>query len=423
MVHFNHFPEFIEPYSETEVYVEYSEAIFKHWSDDSGQAVYAIEVPGSTAYEFEVAFNRRNNTPNVVVNFKTLSTIIPALGPGGTLDIGGWKHNGIMTFSLTGTSGKFAVFDASNWMQTFLPVWGARSLRYLCLPGSHDAGMSKRGTGTAFATDDNIITQHVNIEEQLKLGVRYLDLRIVISNGQFFTGHYSNIKPDGFLGGVVHSIVGWQGANGQSLDDIIKDVNRFTASHTELIVLQISHAINTDVGQPNYRGFTSDEWSRLMKKLTGINNRLSKPVADFTKLTLNECIGAGKSAVVIMIDGYSPNENEGFHPMSTFQLVDNYSDTNNYDRMKTDQLDKMRQAATNLNKCFLLSWILTQQGITDVTFDPILKMAEKANNGIGEAVAACTPTEFPNIFLIDGISKDVPLFDSVMKINKRIETA
>ena len=64
-----------------------------------------------------------------------------------------------------------ANLPSSTWWQ---------ALQQLALPGSHDAGMSTF-TGGRGAVACNSVTQSLDIGQQLALGVRYFDLRPVVS--------------------------------------------------------------------------------------------------------------------------------------------------------------------------------------------------------------------------------------------------
>lgn len=44
---------------------------------------------------------------------------------------------------------------------------------------------------TIFAAVASVATQYTSVEEQLKLGVRYVDIRLVQHRGQWVCGHYS----------------------------------------------------------------------------------------------------------------------------------------------------------------------------------------------------------------------------------------
>lgn len=121
---------------------------------------------------------------------------------------------------ITGTEdlGYWTSSDPSpDWMQQIWEVIGNRKLRHICMPGSHDAGISLLQARTPFATKENTQTQMSDVYGQLMLGSRYFDIRPVIANrGQFYTGHFGNILGLG----------NFQGGIGQTIDDIIENVNR-----------------------------------------------------------------------------------------------------------------------------------------------------------------------------------------------------
>jgi hypothetical protein len=171
-----------------------------------------------------------------------------------------------VNFILTGdeTLGYWSsVSPPTAWMSTILDVIGDRQLRYICMPGSHDAGMSVINGDTLLVESSNVITQrfseslnpdslpvslsrsrishfhfffalgtgdsywfvtvpnsamlilYADIGQQLLKGSRYFDVRPVIGDGgQFLTGHYS----------APSSPV--LGANGEYLSDIVDEVNK-----------------------------------------------------------------------------------------------------------------------------------------------------------------------------------------------------
>ncbi|HEY7767962.1 MAG TPA: hypothetical protein VIB55_07250, partial [Longimicrobium sp.] len=212
------FPDTIAAGTTASVYVEWSQGFFEHSGDDAGEVTYTL---GPSGANFQVQARAGNGFDLRVVLTDIATTGNPK---GSTIDLG-WQHDGNVTFILAGTEGSYTSSNPpAAWMQQNLGVLGGRSLRHLCIPGSHDAGMSVYTSGTAFATRCNTLTQTSGILGQLQFGVRYFDIRPVISAGQYLTGHYGNI-------GQINS---WQGANGQSIASIISDVNAFTGANQEL---------------------------------------------------------------------------------------------------------------------------------------------------------------------------------------------
>lgn len=96
--------------------------------------------------------------------------------------------------------------------------------------------MSVNTGQTPFVTEDQCLCQSMSVYGQLVSGSRFLDIRPVVAGGKFATGHYS----------MVGKAVGWQGMNGERIKDIIADVNRFTADNRELVIINLSHDIDTD---------------------------------------------------------------------------------------------------------------------------------------------------------------------------------
>ena len=268
--------------------------------------------------------------------------------------------------------------------------------------------MSQFNSHTAFAATCNTITQTNSIGGQLSLGSRYFDIRPVISAGQYYTGHYS----------LVSQINSWQGANGESIASIVNDVNAFTANNKELVILYLSHDLNTDAGNNNYPGFDQDEWNSLFAILKGINNLYVAPAdANLTKLTLNQFIGNNKAAVVLIVDptnsgiqlgSYAGN---GFFPATALNLFNSYSNTNDLPTMTSDQLSKMKAERTPPNlSYFLLSWTLSQDN-TEVTTcaigtaNSILDLANIANQALpGTLLQNVSSNCYPNIIYTDNVS-------------------
>lgn len=321
-----------------------------------------------------------------------------------------------------------------NWMEKNLSMLGNRTLREICLPGSHDAGMSKLASGTFFAHTCNVVTQSSPIGDQLAFGARYFDIRPVISAGKYLTGHYNDTGT---------APLNWQGGNGESIDSIIESVNAFVTEYKELVILKISQDLNTDVGNSAYRGFNQEEYNAFMAKLVGLTNLYinNYPTTDLTQIPLNILLSNGScGTVLVIVDPKTPDislgsyAQRGIYPMSSFPLIDEYSDKNEPLPMIQDQIQKM--IANKKNSCyFLLSWTLTQsneQAATCFTNPPffvrwfidevlsILQLSDKANPLLynNEALLqACTPNCFPNILYVDNVSPSIGLVEMALTIN------
>ncbi|MDE1475591.1 hypothetical protein [Xenorhabdus bovienii] len=282
-------------------------------------------------------------------------------------------------------------------MQDNLDLLGEVTLNDLCIPGSHDAGMNVYMSGTAFTSSCNTLTQSNNIQGQLNLGIRYFHIRPVISGGHFLTGHYKKI-------------IAWQGANGES---IVDGINAFTAINNELIIIRISHTLNTDVGVFSYRYFSGDEWKRLFYELDKINNLYKYEEKDnIRNLTLNTLTNKiTRSAVLFIIQNSDISLGErykqGFLYLNDFNMYDSYSNTEDLFNMGSDQFKKMHDYAPSYY--FLLSWTLTQSSVQAVTCattisDSIKELANQANDALVDYVyPRITKMEYPNIVHIDNV--------------------
>lgn len=146
-------------------------------------------------------------------------------------------------------------------MHQSLRTRGDRPLSQICIPGTHDAAMG--GLTCAHQLLEDIVarftpTQSQSIDRQLELGSRYLDIRPEMSHRAGWTGHNDSTF----------------GALGQSMQSIINAVNAFTAKHQELIILNLSHATQTD---DNFIPLNQGEWNQLLKQLSKLNNRSAGP--------------------------------------------------------------------------------------------------------------------------------------------------
>jgi len=292
-----------------------------------------------------------------------------------------------------------------NWMQANLSTLGNRTLRNLAIPGSHDAGMSSfsDNSKTGFATEDNTRTQKLDLGGQLAAGARYFDIRPVISNGILRAGHYSFVAP----------IKSFQGANGQLVSDMIDQINAFTKDNKELIVLNLSHDLNTDLPNDSFREFNQAEYDRLFNDLLRLQGRFVAPgdpaTVDLTTLKLNDFIGRGNAAVVLIVEPASISlgnfANQGFYKYAQFNAFNSFADKDDANVMIEDQLNKLNeQRPANY---FLLSWTVTQQKEQVIIGPSILDLADTANALIfTKLMPALSNDKFPNIVFLDDFRSD-----------------
>ena len=332
----------------------------------------------------------------------------------------GFEEDGTVSFILVGDA-KLGFFSNLNsyskdWMHNSLPLIGNKELNKICITGSHDAGMYEMNTNTTYAHECNTLTQDHGIYKQLEYGARYFDIRPVIDNAKYHTGHYG--KP-GWT-------TGWQGADGGSIDDVIKDINKFTKDHKELIILDLSHDLNYDPSPA--RGFSQSEWDKLYEKLNGINNLYTYNQSKRLKfLTLNDLIKDSSRVIIIVGKSHLPSSSKyyrkGFFHENQFSIYNKYYGDNDWEGMRDDQVIKMKAHATS--KYFLMSWTLTQSETEAsdcyVTNSSSIKtLAKMANQHMPNNVFANTnKTYYPNILYTDLITTNNAALIS-MAINYRL---
>jgi len=394
------FPEAIRAGEHQKVYIEWQTGMFITTEDDSGEVTYTL-ADGS-------AFTLQARAKHDFMLDVCFSNLVTVDHPQGTTVPLGWKHDGNVDFILAGKTGHYVStgLNGADWMQNNISLLGNLPLRNMCITGSHDAGMSVFTSGTAGAFECNTLTQSNSIRDQLMLGARYFDIRPVISAGQYYTGHY------GYLLNTS-----WQGANGQSVRAVIDDINNFTSQHRELIVLNLSHSLNTDAGR-DYRAFTQQEWDGLFSELRSISDLYisSDPDVDLTRLTLGQFI-SGQPAVVVILeldDGDKDKihlpaglQGQGFYLYSSFNAYNSYAEKNDVGVMADDQFGKMRENMPS--SYFLLSWTLTQSPLQATTCktglaSSIRELADEANEQLATLLSPqVTRNNYPNIIYVDNV--------------------
>lgn len=284
--------------------------------------------------------------------------------------------------------------------------------------------MSRVRYSTAGSWASNTMTQETNILEQLNAGARYLDIRPVISHASYYTGHYT--KTDSF---------GWQGSAGESIDEMIAEVNEFTSSNAELVILHLSHTANTDT---DYSPFDEKEWESLLYKLYKNLNHLYRADSDavLTRIPLKTFISSGP-AVVVVVDELSKSfldskgyTGRGFFYKTAFPLRGTNADDDRLDVIRRDQYNKLQNFNANkqADEIFLVSWTITMYGGNNV--DPLDHLTTRANimnNHLAE-VGGSPPYNSPflwggnsllkpHIIMVDNIKTDKHLVSLAAAFN------
>lgn len=168
------------------------------------------------------------------------SPIFVTAPPNKIIDQGWAQHRESVSAWFDGTIvvisgvGPFAVSSTESgsgaWMSQSLGWLGTRSLLRICMPGSHNSGVTKSSAivPSPAILLSAIVCQNGSIYDQLRCGVGCSDIRPACSNKRgFHAGHY---------------LVDRQlGRGGQSIDDIVNNLSGFLRYNPDLVILPISH--------------------------------------------------------------------------------------------------------------------------------------------------------------------------------------
>ena len=287
------------------------------------------------------------------VTFDEGAQVSVAAQNGLAVQVHSWPQAGNMLYFSTSI-----ITDRSRWMSDRVSELGNLPLRDLVLPGSHSGGMYLT------QTSDSSKTQDMSVYGQLIYGLRWFDLRV--------TFIYTKL---------VHDLVIYQDEPspefGPKLTDVLDDIRKFMErGGRELIILKFSH----------FESIGTDEWNLMVKE---IDDRVGswlyrgplpagKRLAD---LTLNEYGGA----VLLVVDGdwamNDPRPGYWVYRDATaenpaegdLRVYDEYSRTNDYNEMSTDQINKFfsyngtcTDAVYSACDLFLLSWTLTTTSVESI---------------------------------------------------------
>ncbi|OAA55282.1 Pectin lyase fold/virulence factor [Niveomyces insectorum RCEF 264] len=193
-------------------------------------------------------------------------------------------------------------FGPNDWMHQLYDVLKDRQLRHIVMSGSHDAGMSTISNAwIGLGDSSNTQTQGLGMYDQLRVGSRWFDMRLVsVRDGGYWAAHVNEETNDAPLG-----------ATGATLDSLIDDINKFTAeSPGEIIVWWIKYMVdlNTNVPAGKGRYWNADKANDFYKQLERINNRCPGMSAEPTKFGEQKARAffdknGGAGCVLLMTDG------------------------------------------------------------------------------------------------------------------------
>ncbi|KKK12535.1 hypothetical protein AOCH_000070 [Aspergillus ochraceoroseus] len=391
---------------------QYTTAAGKDAVDDNGEAYYSIE---GTSKQFVIRATTHipdTHWRRTVIDLSGMGLgqreySDPAAETSVTLVITGSESYGFIT-SLT--------YGAVNWMKEIYDVIKDRPLQHIVIPGTHDSGMSTISDKiVSLGTTPNTQTQALSIYNQLRVGARWFDLRLMsvhqldTSDYEFYAAHVNDETADVPVGNT-----------GESLSDIIQEINQFTSENPgEVIFFHLRYLIgirNIPSG-PIYWG--NDTVDAFFTQLEKINNRCGNLDTDvhFQHQKTSYFMGQndGSGCVIFLLDGSnlktgvtSSSVSDGFYPAGQMGIDDHWSDLANTQPMAENQISVwsgIERVKPFSNDEFLISQWLVSADVVTTTALTIQNIAILPTNPAlyWAGVNAMSPQKWPNVLLVDYI--------------------
>ncbi|KAK3994196.1 PLC-like phosphodiesterase [Cladorrhinum sp. PSN332] len=293
-----------------------------------------------------------------------------------------------------------------------------RPIRHLIMPGTHDAGMSTISNKiVSLGTEYNTQTQGINIYDQLRAGSRWFDLRIASihpnddagKNNGFWILHINDELAETAIGN-----------SGESLDDVVNEVNRFTRENPgEVIFFTVRYL----VGRFNVPNRGPIYWSPkvlndFISKLRGINNRC--PNLDLSTGFQNQKAkyfmdqNNGKGCVVLMLNGQNlkglekESVADGIYNTGRMQVRDQWSDKMKVNEMAPDQVSNwqalQRGGSADYGQFYIGQWLVTPDAIASTAMGLENFAVQQTNPSLyWSGVNSITPDRWPNVLMVDYI--------------------
>ncbi|KAI7915386.1 glucan 1 [Pyricularia oryzae] len=383
----------VDPGFSPQVSLEYGPGTF---TDCNGEAGYQLNGTGSK-FQIRATTNDKDKDNKMRAQYK-FDFPVSGVQQGAVYEMSSRGNDRAVNFVLTG-SDKVGYWSSLNppvaWMTQLLPVMGGRKLRHISMLGSHNAGISVR-TGGTIGPSDASICQGVDVLGQLQAGARWFDVRPVIGNGgQLLTGHYSGQKAPVF------------GISGQAIDDIVGNVNAFTRDNAELVVLSLTHAMQTD---EKYRDLDDGEWDRVFDAMEKLDNRCGGLKGQIPDMKLGDLIGKGRACVIVLADGGKVRPDKGiYRPGDSFDFIERWSNVDKAADMAADQESWVR-ANRNLvaddkarkDKFAISQWILTVKSVSVLTSSIEDYALNRAYDPVfWRGYSSWSPWSYPSVVLMD----------------------
>lgn len=263
--------------------------------------------------------------------------------------------------------------DTSNWM-TLLD--DSLSLKQICIPGSHDAGMYSAnipveinspfvqgpvkqaidGAVTLFAKG-LAQTQHKNIYEQLKSGVRYFDIRAKLYQNEFYIYHGPAYGP--MLKTVLADINKFrEEAKGETIILNFSHFERFDSSVDAKFVDELAASFKTeylfDVEKHKNAAGVYNHSQLFDFPLSELRGKIILLIEDNSAMYNNEVMAQKRKGIYYLFKGNQINADAVY----TVKIFDQYADKEVCEEMVKDQSAKFGNFNNN-EELFLLNWTLT----------------------------------------------------------------
>ncbi|KAL2820904.1 PLC-like phosphodiesterase [Aspergillus cavernicola] len=325
-----------------------------------------------------------------------------------TLVITGSNHHGFMA-SLTHGRG--------NWMKQMYDVIKDRPLQHIVMPGTHDSGMSTiSGEIVSIGSVANTQTQALNIYDQLRVGARWFDLRIIsvhqsnLNDYAFWVAHVNDENADVPVGNT-----------GESLADIINEVNRFTAENPgEIIFFNVRYLVGlrrVPLGGPIR--WNNDIMNNFFNQLKQINNRCGNldTSVQFQRQKASWFMDRnnGAGCVIFLLNGANLQDGvprasiaDGLYRAEQMPVHDNWSNKPTTQPVAENQITvwsaNPRVQPFSHDEFLISQWLVSADAVstTALTIQNIAIMP--TNPALYWAgVNALSPTKWPNVLLVDYI--------------------
>ncbi|KAL2128648.1 hypothetical protein VTI74DRAFT_8894 [Chaetomium olivicolor] len=380
--------------------------------DDAGEAYYRVDSTDKTFALRMKSYIPSSDPRRVVLDLSGMG-----LGqreyvfPGGETSV---------SLVITG-SNRFG-FQASlrhgpgNWMRQMYGVIQDRPVRHLIMPGTHDAGMSKiTNKIVSIGSEQNTQNQGINIYDQLRAGSRWFDLRVgsihpndnAGQNNGFWVMHVNDEMATLAIGNT-----------GESLEEVISEVNHFTAENPgEIIFLTFRYLI----GRYEFPDRGAILWSsailgQFFSKLRLINNRC--PNLDTTTGFQNHKASyfmdqnAGNGCVLLLLNGQHISNAEspadGIYSLARISLADHWSNKPHAADMAPDQIANWRSATrggpSDYASLMIAQWLVTPDALASTAYTLQNFAIQPTNPALYFAgVNGMDPEHWPNVVLVDYI--------------------